>query len=70
MSKVICALSMSVDGYITGRDSGPGRGLGDAGVVLGAGRPFFQELPQHVRLGLVEAVLAPGVTHPHYEAVR
>jgi dihydrofolate reductase len=34
MSKVICALSVSVDGYITGRDPGPGRGLGDAGVLF------------------------------------
>src|SRR3712207_8474914 len=29
MSKVISGLSVSVDGYITGRDPGPGRGLGD-----------------------------------------
>ena len=34
MSKVICALSVSVDGYITGRDPGPGRGLGDARVLF------------------------------------
>ena len=39
-------------------------------VLLGAGRPFFQELPKHVRLRLVEAVPAPGVTHLHYEVVR
>ena len=30
MSKVFSALSVSVDGYITGRDPGDGRGLGDA----------------------------------------
>jgi dihydrofolate reductase len=35
-------------------------------VLLGDGRPFFQELPAHVRLSLVEAVPAPGVTHLHY----
>src|SRR3954469_22737628 len=35
-------------------------------VLLGEGRPFFQELPAHVRLRLVEAVPAPGVTHLHY----
>ena len=34
MSKVISALSVSVDGYITGRDPGPGRGLGDAGFLF------------------------------------
>ncbi|HEX4815811.1 MAG TPA: dihydrofolate reductase family protein [Nonomuraea sp.] len=39
-------------------------------VLLGAGRRFFQELPKHVRLRLVEAVPAPGVTHLHYEVAR
>ncbi|GAA1590991.1 dihydrofolate reductase family protein [Kribbella karoonensis] len=39
-------------------------------VLLGGGRPFFQELPDHIRLNLVEAVPAPGVTHLHYEIVR
>ena len=35
-------------------------------VLLGGGRSFFRELPSHVRLNLVEAVAAPGVTHLHY----
>ncbi|MFJ7211867.1 dihydrofolate reductase family protein [Amycolatopsis sp. NPDC098790] len=35
-------------------------------VLLGGGRSFFQELPSHVRLRLLEAVPAPGVTHLHY----
>lgn len=39
-------------------------------VLLGGGRPYFQELPKHVFLRLVEAVPAPGVTHLHYEVVR
>jgi dihydrofolate reductase len=39
-------------------------------VLLGAGRPFFQELPEQVRLRLVEAVPAPGVTHLHFEVER
>ncbi len=39
-------------------------------ILLGGGRPFFQELPGHVRLRLVEAVQAPGVTHLHYEVLR
>jgi dihydrofolate reductase len=34
MSKVFTALSVSVDGYITGRDPGPGRGLGDGGTLF------------------------------------
>ena len=39
-------------------------------VLLGDGRPFFRELPEHIRLRLVEAVPAPGVTHLHYEVER
>lgn len=39
-------------------------------ILLGGGRPFFQSLPEHVRLRLVEAVPAPGVTHLRYEVVR
>lgn len=39
-------------------------------VLLGGGRPFFQELPDHVRLRLLGVVPAPGVTHLHYEVVR
>jgi dihydrofolate reductase len=39
-------------------------------ILLGGGRPFFQELPEHVRLRLVEAVPAPGVTHLRYEILR
>ncbi len=34
MSKVFSALAISVDGYITGRDPGPGRGLGDGGTLF------------------------------------
>jgi dihydrofolate reductase len=39
-------------------------------VLLGAGRGFFHELPEHVNLRLLEAIAAPGVTHLHYEVVR
>jgi dihydrofolate reductase len=39
-------------------------------ILLGGGRPFFQALPEHVRLNLLEAVPAPGVTHLHYEVLR
>lgn len=39
-------------------------------VLLGGGRPFFHALPEHVRLRLVEAVPALGVTHLHYEVAR
>ncbi|SER21824.1 dihydrofolate reductase family protein [Actinokineospora terrae] len=39
-------------------------------VLLGGGRPFFQDLPEHVRLRLVETIAAPGVTHLHYTVER
>lgn len=39
-------------------------------ILLGGGRPFFRSLPAHVRLRLVEAVPAPGVTHLRYEVQR
>ena len=35
-------------------------------VLLGTGRRFFQALPAHVRLSLLKAEPAPGVTHLHY----
>jgi dihydrofolate reductase len=34
MSKVFSALAVSVDGYITGRDPGPSRGLGDGDTLF------------------------------------
>ena len=115
MSTVICGHAVSVDGYITGRDPGAGRGLGhgtmpfdwycrrrprvpprsdvglmgggvptsaleadlvdemilhQAPILLGAGPSFFRELPQHMRLRLLEAVPAPGEIHLHHEVVR
>lgn len=39
-------------------------------VLLGGGRRFFQELPEHVQLRLLEVIPAPGVTHLHYEVVQ
>jgi len=51
MDKVFTSLAVSVDGFI---------------VLLGDGRRFFQELPAHIGLSLVEAVPAPGVTHLRY----
>lgn len=34
MSKIIAAITMSVDGYITGPNDGPGKGLGEGGERL------------------------------------
>jgi dihydrofolate reductase len=39
-------------------------------VLLGAGRPYFHSLPEHIELRLLQAIPAPGVTHLHYEVVR
>ncbi len=34
MTRVIAGMTISVDGYITGPNDGPGRGLGDGGERL------------------------------------
>src|SRR6476660_9892228 len=34
MTKVLAGITMSVDGYITGPDDGPGKGLGEGGERL------------------------------------
>jgi dihydrofolate reductase len=34
VTKIFTALAVSVDGYITGRNPGPGRGLGDGGALF------------------------------------
>jgi dihydrofolate reductase len=39
-------------------------------ILLGGGRSYFQEVPKHVRLRLLETIPAPGVTHLRYEVVR
>jgi hypothetical protein len=39
-------------------------------VSLAAAAASPIELPEHVRLRLLEAVPAPGVTHLRYEVVR
>jgi len=39
-------------------------------ILLSGGRSFFQELPEHVQLRLLEVIPASGVTHLHYEVVR
>lgn len=39
-------------------------------ILLGGGRPFFQSLPEHVRLRLLRAVPTPAVTHLHYQVER
>jgi dihydrofolate reductase len=39
-------------------------------ILLGGGHSFFNDLPEHVRLRLLDVIPAPGVTHLHYEVVR
>jgi hypothetical protein len=36
MDKVFTSLAVSVDGFITGRDPGPGHRLGDGGILFGS----------------------------------
>lgn len=44
--------------------------LHQVSILLGGGHSFFRELPGHVRLRLLEAIPAPGVTHLRYEVIR
>lgn len=37
MGKVMAGITTSIDGYITGPNDGPGRGLGDGGERLHTG---------------------------------
>jgi hypothetical protein len=76
MSKVISARAVSVDGYITGRNTfedsehfGGGSPHPAARLVVLSHRPAPVS-DRHVRLRLRGAVPAPGVTHLHYEVVR
>ncbi|MGN6681720.1 MAG: dihydrofolate reductase family protein, partial [Streptosporangiaceae bacterium] len=39
-------------------------------ILLGGGRSFFQEMPEHMNLRLLEAIPAPGVIHLRYEVIR
>jgi dihydrofolate reductase len=39
-------------------------------VLLGGGHRYFHELPGHIRLRLLETIVAPDVTHVRYEVIR
>ena len=39
-------------------------------VLLGAGRPYFGQLPAHVELSVIEVVPDAGVTHLRYQVLR
>src|SRR5215213_1621206 len=50
MAKIVAAITMSVDGYITGPDDGPGKGLGEGGERLHYwvfGAPWTYETAPH-----------------------
>ncbi len=47
MAEVLSAHAVSVDGVVTGRAPGPGRGLGDGGKLFD--RPDFVILPAYRR---------------------
>jgi hypothetical protein len=62
---------VSLDGFITGPNDGPGNGLGNGEleihlipVVLGDGRRLFGA--GRIELELTRVLDAPGVTHHHY----
>lgn len=67
MTKVFAALAVSVDGYITGRDPGPGRGLGDGQTLFdwygdSGNASYFEEVA--ARVG---AVVTGRTTYDHSE---
>jgi dihydrofolate reductase len=39
-------------------------------ILLGGGRSFFREMPEHMDLRLLKVIPAPGVVHLHYEVIR
>ena len=64
MSKVFSSLAVSVDGYITGRDPGTGRGLGDGSVLFDW---FFSgDQPSQV----FDGFRLSGGEHPHLRRCR
>lgn len=67
---IAARVGAAVAGRTTYEHSGHWGGGGRVPVLLGAGRSFFHELPEHVHLRLLEAVPAPDVTRLHYEVVR
>ena len=62
MAKIVAAITMSVDGYITGPDDGPGKGLGDGGERLHyvGTHPCFLSPTVERRAG------EPHLLHPGY----
>jgi dihydrofolate reductase len=57
MAKVLAGITTSVDGYITGPDDGPGKGLGEGGErlhywVFGGPWTYESELGRREPLGL------------------
>lgn len=65
MSSVFAALSVSVDGFITGRDPGPGRGLGDGQALFEwYGHPDNAAVYQQL-VDRVGAVVTGRTTYDH-----
>jgi dihydrofolate reductase len=79
MTKVVVALSMSLDGYIAGPDDGDEFPLDRGGeplldeiqvsvvpLLLGRGVRLFDHIDEPVTLAVGRVVDAPGVTHLRY----
>ncbi|MBV9946609.1 MAG: dihydrofolate reductase family protein [Myxococcales bacterium] len=67
MSNVFSALAVSVDGFITGRDPGPGHGLGNGGMLFDwygdpDNAPTYREV-----IARVGAVVTGRTTYDHSE---
>ena len=67
MTKVAAGITTSLDGYITGPNDGPGRGLGDGGERLHYwvfGGPWsYDEEPRGEPMGADKEFLDSGVAH-------
>jgi hypothetical protein len=69
-ARVFDALAGRVGAVVAGRNTYEDSDQFGGGSPHPAAPPFFQALPGHVRLRLVEVVPAPGVTDLHYEVTR
>lgn len=67
MSKVFAALAVSVDGFITGREPGPGRGLGDARTLFDWYSEPDNAITYRALVARVGAVVTGRTTYDHSE---
>lgn len=61
--KVTADISMSLDGFITGPNAGPGNGLGDGGRL-------FDGMDRDTSLETMRVIDSPAVTHLKFRVVN